>query len=115
MEPTILQNGNRSPGHPISSLSCQAQLEIFPMPCRFREEGFLTSFEMTRSALTGQRLTLLLIVIACVLWFSARPARAAEKIRVAYPAVAPGLTPSWVTAEAGIWRKYSLDVETILV
>jgi NitT/TauT family transport system substrate-binding protein len=39
----------------------------------------------------------------------------AEKIRVAYPAVAPGSTPSWVTAEKGIWQKYGFDVETILV
>jgi len=41
--------------------------------------------------------------------------QAAEKLRVAYPAVAPALTPSWVTAEKGIWRKYGFDVETILV
>jgi ABC-type nitrate/sulfonate/bicarbonate transport system substrate-binding protein len=40
---------------------------------------------------------------------------AADKLRVAYPAVAPGSTPSWVTAEKGIWRKYGFDVETILV
>ncbi len=39
----------------------------------------------------------------------------AEKIRVAYPAVAPGSTPSWVTAEKGIWQKYGFDVEIILV
>jgi ABC-type nitrate/sulfonate/bicarbonate transport system substrate-binding protein len=39
----------------------------------------------------------------------------AEKVRVAYPAVAPGLVPSWVTADAGIWHKHGLDVETILV
>ena len=39
----------------------------------------------------------------------------AEKIRVAYPAVAPGSTPSWVTAEKGMWQKYGFDVETILV
>jgi NitT/TauT family transport system substrate-binding protein len=42
-------------------------------------------------------------------------ATAAERIRAAYPAVAPGLTPLWVTAEKGIWRKYGFDVETILV
>jgi NitT/TauT family transport system substrate-binding protein len=85
------------------------------MPCRFREERFLAAFDMTRWTLTGRRLTLLGIVAASALWFSASQGRAAEKIRVAYPAVAPGLTPSWVTAEAGIWRKYGLDVETILV
>ncbi len=115
MEPTILQNGNRSPGHPIASVSRQTQREVFFLPCGFREEGFLTPFEMTRWALTRERLTVFLIVIACVLWFSTSQAGAAEKIRVAYPAVAPGLTPSWITAEAGIWRKYGLDVETILV
>ena len=70
---------------------------------------------MRHWALTRQRLSVLLIAIVCGLWFGKSPVRAAEKIRVAYPAVAPGLTPSWITAEAGIWRKYGLDVETILV
>ena len=41
--------------------------------------------------------------------------QAAEKLRAAYPAIAPGSTPSWVTAERGIWRKYGFDVEPILV
>ena len=54
-----------------------------------------------------------LIILSVTLWHL--PGDTAEKIRVAYPAVAPGLTPSWITAEAGIWRKYGLDVETILV
>ena len=38
-----------------------------------------------------------------------------EKLRVAYPAIAPGSTPLWVTAERGIWRSYGFDVEPILV
>ena len=42
-------------------------------------------------------------------------ALALEKIRAAYPAVAPGLAPLWVTAEKGIWRPYGFDVETILM
>ena len=113
MAPTVLQNGNRSRTSPIPS--GRAQRETFSMPCRIRQERFLARFEMTPLALTGGRLALLLIVSASVIFFSASPGRAAEKIRVAYPAVAPGLTPSWVTAEAGIWRKYGLDVETILV
>jgi NitT/TauT family transport system substrate-binding protein len=54
-----------------------------------------------------------LVLVACALFPAAGDS--AEKIRVAYPAVAPGLAPSWVTAEAGIWRKHGLDVETILV
>ena len=115
MAPTIPQNGNRSHGNPIASVSCRAQREICPMPCRFREEPFLTTFETPRWALIRYRLTLFFIVIASISSFDASQARAAEKIRVAYPAVAPGLTPSWITAEAGIWRKYGLDVETVLV
>jgi ABC-type nitrate/sulfonate/bicarbonate transport system substrate-binding protein len=55
-----------------------------------------------------------LLVLAAWLLF-APEGHAAEKVRVAYPAVAPGLAPSWVTADAGIWRKHGLDVETILV
>jgi NitT/TauT family transport system substrate-binding protein len=55
------------------------------------------------------------LIIAAALSLLAVEAHAAEKVRVAYPAVAPGLTPSWVTADAGIWRKHGLDVETILV
>jgi NitT/TauT family transport system substrate-binding protein len=54
------------------------------------------------------------LLILC-LAFAAATVHAAEKVRVAYPAVAPGSTPSWVTAETGIWQKYGFDVETILV
>jgi len=38
---------------------------------------------------------------------------AAEKVRVAYPAIAAGVAPIWVTWEKGIWSKYGLDVEVI--
>jgi ABC-type nitrate/sulfonate/bicarbonate transport system substrate-binding protein len=38
-----------------------------------------------------------------------------EKLRAAYPAVAPGSTPSWITAEKKIWQKYGIEVEPILV
>lgn len=64
-----------------------------------------------------QRVThfvLALIAFAC----SGAPAHSAErleKLRVAYPAVAPGSTPSWVTADKKIWQKYGLEVEPILV
>ena len=56
-----------------------------------------------------------LIACALVLSLSAGVAVAAEKLRAAYPAIAPGSTPSWVTAERGIWQKYGFDVEPILV
>jgi ABC-type nitrate/sulfonate/bicarbonate transport system substrate-binding protein len=52
--------------------------------------------------------------LLALVWL-AMPAHALEKIRAAYPAVAPGSTPLWVTAETGIWRQYGFDVEPILV
>ena len=56
-----------------------------------------------------------LMMIGAALVSATASARAADKLRVAYPAVAPGSTPSWVTAEKGIWRRYGFDVETVLV
>jgi len=38
-----------------------------------------------------------------------------SKLRAAYPAVAPGSTPSWITAEKKLWQKYGFEVEPILV
>ncbi|HEX7232599.1 MAG TPA: ABC transporter substrate-binding protein [Candidatus Binatia bacterium] len=54
------------------------------------------------------------VLVACV-ELPIHAAEKLEKLRVAYPAVAPGSTPSWVTAEKNIWAKYGYDVETILV
>jgi len=55
----------------------------------------------------------LFAVVACAI--AANSSQAAEKLRIAYPAIAPGSTPSWVTADKGLWRKYGFDVEPILV
>jgi NitT/TauT family transport system substrate-binding protein len=55
------------------------------------------------------------VFIAAVSLFVTVEAQTAEKFRAAYPAIAPGSTPSWVTAEKGLWRKYGFDVEPILV
>jgi len=98
-----------------STIVTSSTARDLPTAVPFQGRTIFRCVDMTRWTLTGRRLTLLVIVTASVLWFGARHTRAAEKIRVAYPAVAPGLAPSWVTAEAGIWRKYGLDVETILV
>src|SRR5687768_250232 len=65
-----------------------------------------------RKQITTGRLFVLLIIITIAV---AGASHAAEKIRIAYPAVAPGSTPSWITVEKGIWRKYGFDAETILV
>ena len=56
------------------------------------------------------------VAFACAAAFaSAEAAEKPVKLRAAYPAVAPGSTPSWVTAEKKIWQKYGLEVEPILV
>ena len=38
---------------------------------------------------------------------------AAENLVVAFPSLATALSPSWITAERGLWRKYGLEVELI--
>jgi ABC-type nitrate/sulfonate/bicarbonate transport system substrate-binding protein len=62
-------------------------------------------------------LAIILIILLCFspLGTSADSAEKFEKLRAAYPAVAPGSTPSWVTAEKRIWQKYGFEVEPILV
>jgi NitT/TauT family transport system substrate-binding protein len=70
------------------------------------------------AGITGVLTITLTISLIVVLALVADPAHSAEKLdkfRVAYPAIAPGSTPSWVTAEKGLWRKYGFDVEPILV
>ena len=58
----------------------------------------------------GQILTALSFLLSL-----AAPSSGAEKLRVAYPTLGPGSTPSWVTYEAGFWKKSGLDVELILL
>jgi NitT/TauT family transport system substrate-binding protein len=41
------------------------------------------------------------------------PLDAAEKIRAAFPSLATALSPSWIAAETGVWKKYGFDVELI--
>ncbi len=58
---------------------------------------------------------LLSLIFAVTLSTAIVEAQTVGKFRAAYPAIAPGSTPSWVTAEKGLWRKYGFDVEPILV
>jgi NitT/TauT family transport system substrate-binding protein len=55
---------------------------------------------------------LLPLILVCIM---SQSLHAADKLRVGYPAIAPGSTPLWVTAETGIWRNYGVEVEPILV
>jgi ABC-type nitrate/sulfonate/bicarbonate transport system substrate-binding protein len=56
-----------------------------------------------------------LFIAFILLWFSSARLNAAEKLRISYPTLGPGFTPSWVTAEAGFWKKQGLDVEVVLL
>ena len=51
----------------------------------------------------------------CFILSAATPSSGAEKLRVAYPTLGPGSTPSWVTHEMGFWKKNGLDIELILL
>jgi ABC-type nitrate/sulfonate/bicarbonate transport system substrate-binding protein len=42
-------------------------------------------------------------------------ASAAEKLRVAFIIVGVASSPSWIAVEKGLWKKYGLDVELILL
>jgi NitT/TauT family transport system substrate-binding protein len=50
-----------------------------------------------------------------LLLYAAAPVFGADKLRIAYPTLGPGSTPSWVTLETGLWKKNGLDVELILL
>jgi NitT/TauT family transport system substrate-binding protein len=63
----------------------------------------------------GLSIVILIILSVTLRPFPGAAAEKLEKLRAAYPAVAPGSTPSWITAEKKIWQKYGLDVEPILV
>ncbi|MGE5219391.1 MAG: ABC transporter substrate-binding protein [Chloroflexota bacterium] len=101
---------------PNTRLFRRVRRSMIPTSYRRSRKIILASFEVTRRA-TGQSLLRVLLVTAFS-WLSAMNLCAAEKlesIRLAYPAIAPGSTPSWVTADKKIWHKYGLDVDPILV
>jgi ABC-type nitrate/sulfonate/bicarbonate transport system substrate-binding protein len=39
----------------------------------------------------------------------------ADRLRVGFPSLATALSPTWVAAKRGFWKKYDLDVELILL
>jgi NitT/TauT family transport system substrate-binding protein len=54
------------------------------------------------------------IFIVCLLLLAAPvQVSAAEKIRAAFPSLATALSPSWIAAETGAWKRYGIDVELI--
>jgi NitT/TauT family transport system substrate-binding protein len=59
-----------------------------------------------------QRYLVPAIIVVFVVFIHASTV-SAEIIRVGYPSLATGFAPSWVTADAGIWKKHGLDVELV--
>jgi NitT/TauT family transport system substrate-binding protein len=59
----------------------------------------------------AKKLTLIALVLFLVC--GATKAAFAEKLRAAFPSLATALSPSWIAAEKGFWKKYGLDVELI--
>ena len=59
----------------------------------------------------AKRITLIALLVA--LGCGAPKADAAEKLRAAFPSLATALSPSWIAAEKGFWKKYGIDVELI--
>ncbi len=53
------------------------------------------------------------VVLALGLTLAANSLLAAEKLQVGFPAFATALSPPWVTADRGFWKKYGLDVDLI--
>ena len=60
------------------------------------------------------RLLISLLLIVC-LTGSSVSVFAADKLRVGFPSLATALSPTWVAAKKGFWKKYDLDVELILL
>jgi NitT/TauT family transport system substrate-binding protein len=52
-----------------------------------------------------------ILIVAIVLCSSTL--HAADKMTVAYATLGPGLSPGWITADKGIWRKHGLDVDLV--
>src|SRR5918998_2346677 len=78
--------------------------------CRLAKELSLFGRGEEMIASRALRWSVLGIVLA-----GAATSHGAEKLRVAYPTLGPGSTPSWVTHEVGFWKKSGIDVELILL
>ena len=125
----ILRTSPRSARSPLGSRIHQA----FDRPNSNRQQSnkgqrvFTLEVEAVRARSGARDVTFLaevrkmtirisLIFTALVFTLSAgAPANGTEKLRVAYPTLGPGSTPSWVTHDAGFWKKSGLDVELILL
>jgi NitT/TauT family transport system substrate-binding protein len=58
-------------------------------------------------------LLLLRVSLCFALLSPALPGHAAEKLRVGFPSLATGLSPTWLAVKKGFWKIHGLDVELI--
>src|SRR6185312_2861537 len=59
-----------------------------------------------------------ILIVLCVIGYiagSSAMVLGADKLRVGFPSLATALSPTWVAAKKGFWKKYDLDVELILL
>ncbi|MGB7948952.1 MAG: ABC transporter substrate-binding protein, partial [Candidatus Binatia bacterium] len=62
-----------------------------------------------------RRVLAALAVAGFIFSASASEILAADKLRVGFPSLATALSPTWVAAKKGFWKKQNLDVELILL
>ena len=62
-----------------------------------------------------RRLLTSVFLLAFAIHFAAGSAFAADKLRVGFPSLATALSPPWVAAKKGFWKKHGLDVELIFL
>ena len=59
-----------------------------------------------------RRLLILLCLVGSITG-SSTLALGADKLRVGFPSLATALSPTWVAAKKGFWKKYDPDVQLI--
>ncbi len=56
------------------------------------------------------------VIIAAFIFAALAPARAVQKVRMAYISDSPGSSaPYWIAKDAGLFKKYGLDVELVFI
>lgn len=78
-------------------------------------KNHLVCFWLENGCVMLRRTFMMLFVLCMAFWF-ALPSGASgqtQKIRIGYPAFAPGFVVGWVAAESGILKKHGLDAEII--
>src|SRR5262245_16390529 len=109
---------NRSPSRCISSApTLTISMLRFPTPMIFNSfakaarSALLVAELLAAKRFTGKLLSALLIV-----WFSCWSVDAtAQSLKVPFAALSPNYAPLWIADQAGLFKKYGLDVQLIYI